>query len=144
MLVPKKVKHRKWQTMRKNPAKVGTASRGATISFGSFAIKAQAGARIRSNQIEAARKVLSRSTGKTGKIWIRIFPDMPYTQKAAEVPMGSGKGDPQGYCFQVKPGRIVFEVDGIADAEAKEALRKAGTKLPLKTRIVSRYAKENA
>ena len=109
MLTPKKVKYRKWQTMRKNPDKVGTASRGATISFGSFAIKAQEGKRIRSNQIEAARKVLSRSTGKTGKIWIRIFPDMPYTQKPAEVKLGKGKGDLAGYVAAVKPGTILFE-----------------------------------
>ena len=138
MLTPKKVKYRKWQTMRKNPSKVGTASRGATISFGSFAIKAQAGARIRSNQIEAARKVLSRATGKTGKIWIRIFPDMPYTQKPAEVKLGKGKGDLAGYVAAVKPGTILFEVDGVTEAIAREALRKAGTKLPLKTKIIAR------
>ena len=124
--------------MRKNPSKVGTASRGATISFGSFAIKAQAGARIRSNQIEAARKVLSRATGKTGKIWIRIFPDMPYTQKPAEVKLGKGKGDLAGYVAAVKPGTILFEVDGVTEAIAREALRKAGTKLPLKTKIIAR------
>lgn len=138
MLIPKKVKYRKWQTMRENPSKVGTASRGATISFGSFAIKAVEGARIKSNQIEAARKVLSRSTGKTGKIWIRIFPDMPYTQKPAEVKLGKGKGDLAGYVAPVKPGRILFEIDGVAEAVAKEALRKAGTKLPLKTKIIAR------
>lgn len=138
MLIPKKVKYRKWQTMRENPSKVGTASRGATISFGSFAIKAIEGARIKSNQIEAARKVLSRSTGKTGKIWIRIFPDMPYTQKPAEVKLGKGKGDLAGYVAPVKPGRILFEIDGVTEAVAKEALRKAGTKLPLKTKIIAR------
>ena len=138
MLIPKKVKYRKWHTMRKNPAKVGTASRGATISFGSYAIKAVTGARILSNQIEAARKVLSRTTGKTGKIWIRIFPDMPFTKKPAEVKLGKGKGDLAGYCAPVKPGRILFEVDGVTEAVAKEALRKAGTKLPLKTKIIAR------
>ncbi|MFA7216458.1 MAG: 50S ribosomal protein L16 [Candidatus Paceibacterota bacterium] len=138
MLLPKKVKYRKWQTMRKNPAKVGVATRGASVSFGSFGLKATEGARIRSNQIEAARKVMSRATGKTGKIWIRIFPDMPYTQKPAEVKLGKGKGDLAGYVAAVKPGRVLFEVDGVTEAVAREALRKAGTKLPLKTKIVAR------
>ena len=138
MLLPKKVKYRKWHTMRRNPKAPRFDTRGTDVSFGSFGLKAIAGARVRSNQIEAARKVLSRSAGKGGKIWIRIFPDMPYTAKAAEVGMGKGKGDPQGYSFAVKPGRMLFEVDGIGEAEAKEALRKAGTKLPLKTKIVAR------
>jgi len=138
MLIPKKVKYRKWHTMRKNPSKVGVASRGITVAFGSFGLKATEGARIRSNQIEAARKVLSRATGKTGKIWIRIFPDMPYTQKPAEVKLGKGKGDLAGYHAPVKPGRILFEVDGVTEPIAREALRKAGTKLPLKTKIVAR------
>src|SRR3989338_5381581 len=138
MLLPKKVKYRKWHTMRRNPKAPRFDTRGTDVSFGSFGLKAIAGARVRSNQIEAARKVLSRSAGKAGKIWIRIFPDMPYTAKAAEVGMGKGKGDPQGYCFEVKPGRMLFEVDGIGEAEAKEALRKAGTKLPLKTKVVAR------
>ncbi len=138
MLLPKKVKYRKWHTMRRNPKAGGMETRGIEVSFGSFGLKALGRARVRSNQIEAARKVLSRSAGKGGKVWIRIFPDMPYTAKAAEVGMGKGKGDPQGYCFEVKPGRIVFEVDGIAEKEAREALRKAGTKLPLKTKVVAR------
>ncbi len=138
MLIPKKVKYRKWHTMRKNPAKVGVASRGATVAFGSFGIKATEGARIKSNQIEAARKVISRTVGKTGKVWIRIFPDMPYTQKPAEVKLGKGKGDLAGYVAPVKPGRVLFEVDGVAEAVAREALRKAGTKLPVKTKIVAR------
>lgn len=138
MLVPKKVKFRKWHTMRKNPTKVGVASRGANVSFGSFGLKATSPARIRSNQIEAARKVLSRSIGKTGKLWIRIFPDMPYTAKPAEVKLGKGKGDLQGYCAPIKPGRVLFEVDGIEETIAREALRKAGTKLPLKTKVVAR------
>lgn len=93
---------------------------------------------ITSNQIESGRKVISRSVGKTGRVWIRVFPDRPWTQKAAEVPMGKGKGEPQGFCFEVRPGRVLFEVDGIPDAGAKEALRKAGTKLPMTTRIISR------
>ena len=138
MLFPKKVKYRKWQTMRKNPKKVGVASRGVTVAFGSFGLKALGPARIRSNQIESARKVLSRSMGKTGRLWVRIFPDMPYTSKPAEVKLGKGKGDLQGYAAAVLAGRIIFEVDGTDEPTAKEALRKAGTKLPVKTRIVAR------
>src|SRR3989344_2380107 len=118
MLFPKKVKYRKWHTMRKNPKKVGVASRGETVAFGSFGLKALAPARSRSEQIEAARKVLSRSIGKTGRLWIRIFPDMPYTQKPAEVKLGKGKGDLAGYCTPVKPGRVIFEVDGVDETVA--------------------------
>ena len=138
MLFPKKVKYRKWQTMRKNPLKVGVASRGVTVAFGSHGLKALGSARIRSNQIEAARKVLSRSVGKAGRLWIRIFPDMPYTSKPAEVKLGKGKGDLQGYVAPVLAGRIIFEVDGLGEVAAREALRKAGTKLPVKTKIVAR------
>ena len=124
--------------MRKNPNKVGVASRGTKLSFGSFGLKSTSAFRIKSNQIESARKVLSRSLGKTGKIWIRIFPDMPYTSKPAEVKLGKGKGDPQGYYVPVKPGRVIFEVDGAEEAVAREALRKAGTKLPVTSRVISR------
>lgn len=138
MLFPKKVKYRKWHTMRKNPLKVGPATRGITVAFGSYGLKAMDQARIKSNQIEAARKVLSRSIGKTGRLWIRIFPDMPYTSKPAEVKLGKGKGDLQGYVAPVRAGRVLFEVDGVDEAMAKEALRKAGTKLPVKTKIVAR------
>jgi len=138
MFFPKKVKYRKWHTMRKNPTKVGVASRGVEVSFGSYGLKALSAARIRSNQIESARKVLSRSIGKTGRLWVRIFPDMPYTAKPAEVKLGKGKGDLQGYVAPVLPGRIIFEVDGATEEVAREALRKAGTKLPLKTKIVAR------
>jgi large subunit ribosomal protein L16 len=138
MLLPKKVKYRKWQTMRKNSEKIGVSTRGTTISFGSHALKSTSAARVMSNQIEAARKALSRAVGKTGKIWIRIFPDMPLTKKPAEVKLGKGKGDLFGYCSPVKPGRIIFEVDGVTDAVAREALRKAGTKLPLKTKIIAK------
>jgi large subunit ribosomal protein L16 len=138
MLFPKKVKYRKWHTMRKNPLKVGVASRGVTVAFGSFGLKAMAPVRIRSNQIEAARKVLSRSIGKTGRLWIRIFPDMPFTKKPAEVKLGKGKGDLEGYVAPVLAGRVLFEVDGVDEATAREALRKAGTKLPLKTKVVAR------
>ena len=137
-LFPKKVKHRKWQTLRKNPNKVGVASRGTKVSFGSYGIKATQPGRITSNQIEASRKVLSRASGKTGKVWIRIFPDMPFTKKPAQVKLGKGKGDIQGYVGPVKPGRVLFEIDGVAEDVAREGLRKAGTKLPVKTRIVAR------
>ena len=124
--------------MRSNPLKVGVATRGLSVAFGSYGLKALGPARIRSNQIESARKVLSRSVGKTGRFWIRIFPDMPYTTKPAEVKLGKGKGDLAGYTAPVLPGRIIFEVDGVDEAGAREALRKAGTKLPVKTKIVAR------
>ncbi len=139
MLVPKKVKYRKWHVMRKNPLKVGAATRGTTVSFGSHGLKSTSAFRVTSNQIEAARKAISRSLGKTGRIWIRIFPDKPFTKKPAEVKMGKGKGDIEGYHVQVLPGQIVFEVDGAVDTVAVESLRKGGTKLPLKTKIVSRH-----
>jgi large subunit ribosomal protein L16 len=138
MLFPKKVKHRKWQTGRKNPKKEVVETRGITLAFGSYGLKALTGYRIQSNQIESARKILARTVSKVGKVWIRVFPDRPYTAKPAEVGMGKGKGDPQGYCFEVKPGRIIFEIDGVTEAVAKEALRKAGTKLPVKTKVISR------
>ncbi len=137
MLAPKKVKHRKWQTGRKNL--VGKVDiRGSKLSFGSFGLKATTNARVTSNQIEAARKACQRELTKLGRVWIRIFPDRPVTQKAANVGMGKGKGDLDHYSFEVLPGRIIFEVDGVPEAKAREALRKAGTKLPIKTRIVSR------
>ena len=142
MLIPKKVKFRKWQTGRTNPKKIGPDSRGTKLSFGSYGLKSESQARVTSNQLESARKVISRTLTKAGKLWIRVFPDRPYTAKAAEVGMGKGKGDPQGYCFEVLPGRIVFEVDGVEESVAREALRKAGTKLPVKTRVVSREARQ--
>jgi len=139
MLFPKKVKHRKWQTGRKSEAKRSTPdTRGITVSFGSFGLKATSQSRVRSNQIEAARRVISRTLGKTGKIWIRIFPDKPITKKAAEVPMGKGKGDLDHYVFEVKPGRILFEVEGVPEDLAKEAFRKACAKLPLQGKLVRR------
>lgn len=139
MLFPKKVKHRKWQTGRKSEAKRSTPdTRGITVSFGSFGLKATTQSRVRSNQIEAARRVISRTLGKTGKIWIRIFPDKPITKKAAEVPMGKGKGDPDHFVFEVKPGRIVFEIEGVSEELAKEAFRKATAKLPLQGKLVRR------
>lgn len=139
-LFPKKVKYRKRQNTRVNPNKVRQASRGVVLSFGQVGLKAETQARVRSNQIEAARKTIARQMAKKGKLWIRIFPDFPYTQKGAEVPMGKGKGDLQGYQVEVLPGRILFEIDGLDLATAKEALRKAGAKLPLKTKVVTRNA----
>ena len=138
MLFPKKVKFRKWQTGRKNPKKITPDTRGIELSFGSHGLKSLSHARITSNQIEAARKTISRSIKKVGKIWIRIFPDRPFTKKPAEVKMGKGKGSPEGYCVEVLPGRILFEIDGLSDSQAREVLRKAGSKLPVKTKIVSR------
>ena len=139
MLLTKKVKHRKWQKTRMGEKKMNRPeTRGITISFGSFGLKADGQSRVESKQLESARKVLSRTLGKTGKLWIRVFPDRPITAKPPEVGMGKGKGDPKGYCFEVRPGRVIFEVDGVVEAVAREALRKAGTKLPMKTRIVAR------
>src|SRR5574343_1156367 len=140
MLLPKKVKFRKWQTSRKSASKMqsGKETRGLTVAFGSYGLKATTAGRIKSNQLESARKAATRAATKAGRIWIRIFPDRPFTAKPAEVGMGKGKGDPQGYCVEVFPGRVLFEVDGIPEALAKEALRKAGTKLPVKTRVVAR------
>ncbi len=142
MLIPKKVKFRKWQTQRSNPKSRTADTRGIKIAFGSYALKSESQARVKSKQIESARKVISRTLTKTGKYWVRIFPDRPFTAKAAEVGMGKGKGDPQGYCFDVLPGRIIFEVDGAEEKVAHEALRKAGSKLPIKTRIISREHKQ--
>jgi len=139
MLFPKKVKHRKWQTGRQSIAKRNTPdTRGITVAFGSYGLKATTASRVRSNQIEAARRVISRTLGKTGKIWIRIFPDKPVTQKPAEVSMGKGKGDPNHFVFEVHPGRILFEVEGVSEDLAREAFRKAVAKLPLKGKLVRR------
>ncbi len=142
MLIPKKVKFRKWQTGRSNPKARGADTRGIKLAFGSYGLKSESQARVKSTQIESARKVISRTLTKSGKYWVRIFPDRPYTAKAAEVGMGKGKGDPQGYCFDVFPGRIIFEVDGAEEKVAHEALRKAGSKLPVKTKIVNRVRKQ--
>lgn len=139
MLFPKKVKHRKWQVGRKGEEKLNRPdTRGLTVAFGSYGLKATTPSRVKSNQIEAARRVISRTLGKTGKIWIRIFPDKPITQKAAEVGMGKGKGDPDHFVFEVAPGRVLFEVDGVTEEVAREAMRKATAKLPLKGRFVTR------
>ncbi len=138
MLFPKKTKHRKWHSNRWNPRFTHTETRGTTLTYGSYGLKAETASRITSNQIEAARRVISRTIGKTGRIFIRIFPDRPYTQKGAETPMGKGKGDPKGFVCEVLPGRIIFEVDGVAPELAKEAIRKAGTKLAVNCRFVTR------
>ncbi|MEK7535564.1 MAG: 50S ribosomal protein L16 [Patescibacteria group bacterium] len=138
MLVPKKVKYRKWHTMRRNPKRVGLDSRGTELSFGSFGLQALSAGRIKSNQLEASRKAMSRVIKKTGKIWIRVFPDMPYTAKPAEVKLGKGKGDVQGYVVPVRAGRVLFEVEGLTELESRDVLRKAGSKLPVKTKIIVR------
>src|SRR5487761_2718078 len=129
MLTPKKVKFRKWHTMRHNSKKVKVATRGITVAFGSHGLKATTPARVRSNQLESARKVIVRSMGKTGKLWLRVFPDKPFTQKPPEVKLGKGKGDPVGYEVEVLPGRILFEIDGVSDSNAASALVKAAKKL---------------
>lgn len=138
MLFPKKVKYRKWQTKRQNPKKVGVASRGTTIAFGSFGLKSMSAHRVTSNQIEAGRRVIRRALGKSGNLWTRVFPDRPYTAKPAEVGMGKGKGDPKGFVVAVLPGQVLFEVDGVPEVLAREVLRKGGAKMPLKTKIIAR------
>ncbi len=138
MLFPKKVKYRRWQTMRKNPSKITADTRGLTVAFGSHGLKSLGNARVTSNQIEAGRKACKRHLGKIGKVYIRIFPDRPVTRKAAEVGMGKGKGNLDHYCFDVLPGRVIYEVAGVSEEVAKEALRKAGTKMPLNTKVVER------
>ena len=139
MLAPKKTKYRKWQVGRRQGGRrVKPETRGITVAFGAFGLKATTQARVTSNQIEAARRALTRAAGKTAKVWVRVFPDRPFTKKPAEVRMGSGKGDPQGFVFDVRPGRVLFEVDGAPEAMAREALRKAGTKLPVKVKVIAR------
>jgi len=138
MLLPKKVKYRKQHRGRDSIQYRHRATRGFTVAFGAFGLKAAENGRIRSNQIEAARRTISRAMGKNGRIWIRIFPARPYTQKAAEVGMGKGKGDVEAYEAPVLPGTVLFEIDGVDEGIAREALRKAGAKLPIKTRFVIR------
>ncbi|MBN2093812.1 MAG: 50S ribosomal protein L16 [Candidatus Zambryskibacteria bacterium] len=138
MLFPKKVKYRKWHIMRKNPNKISPATRGIEISFGSHGLKAISAGRVTSNQIEAARKIISRNLGKTGRVWVRIFPDMPFTKKPAEVKMGKGKGDIEGYQVRILPGQVLFEAESTSEIIARESLRKGGCKMPVKTKIVTR------
>ncbi|MBI3638221.1 50S ribosomal protein L16 [Candidatus Wolfebacteria bacterium] len=136
MLIPKKVKHRKWFKGRSLARKKET--RGITLAFGSFGLQALTSCWINSRQIEAARKSITHFTKRSGKIWIRIFPDKPVTKRPPEVTMGGGKGAVDHYVFPVKPGRVLFEIDGVSKEMAKEALRRAGHKLPVKTRVISK------
>ena len=132
MLMPKRVKFRRVQRGRLK----GKASRGTEISNGSYALVALEPSWITSNQIEAARIAMTRYIRRGGKVWIKIFPDKPITEKPAETRMGSGKGSPEYWVAVVKPGRILFEMDGVAEDVAKEAMRLAGHKLPIKTKFV--------
>ena len=132
--MPKKAKHRKWQ---KGVSK-GVAGRSTNLAFGSYGLKSLETKYITSRQIEAARRAIIRYLRKGGKLWIRIFPDKPVTTKGAEVPMGGGKGSVEYYVFPIKPGRIIFELEGIPEKQAREAFRKATDKLPVKTKFVKR------
>ncbi len=134
MLVPKKVKHRKWQRGRAPSRKIET--RGLKLSYGSFGLKAMTGGPVNSRQIEAARRAISNHIQREGRVWIRIFPDKPVTRHPAEVTMGGGKGNVEYYVFPVRPGRMLFEMDGVTETLAREALRLAGFKLPVRTKIV--------
>ncbi|MFN8670671.1 MAG: 50S ribosomal protein L16 [Candidatus Sericytochromatia bacterium] len=134
MLMPKKTKFRKQQRGRMS----GTETRGTTIAFGDFGMQALEPAWITSRQIEAARRTMTRYTRRGGKIFIKIFPDKPVTAKPAETRMGSGKGSPEYWVAVVKPGRILFEIKGIAEEQAKEAIRLASAKLPIKTKFVTK------
>ncbi len=131
--MPKRVKHRKVMRGRMN----GTAQNGAKVSFGEYGLKAVESAKITSRQIESARVAITRKVKRGGKLWIRIFPDFPFTKKAAETRMGKGKGNPEGFVARVLPGRILFEIAGVDEELAREALKSASNKLPLKTRIVA-------
>ncbi len=134
MLMPKRVKHRKIQ---RGTVK-GKAHRGSSIAYGEYAIQAAGSAWITSQQIEAARVAMTRSIRRGGKVWVRIFPDKPITAKPAETRMGSGKGAPEYWVAVVKPGRILFELSGVPEATAREALRLASHKLPIKTKFLKR------
>ena len=134
MLMPKRVKYRRVQRGRMK----GKALRGNTVTNGSFGLVALEPAWITSNQIEAARIAMTRDIKRGGKVWIKIFPDKPITEKPAETRMGSGKGSPEYWVAVVKPGRVLFEMDGISEEVAKEAMRLAGHKLPIKTKFVAK------
>ena len=138
MMQPKKTKFRKAHKGRIH----GTATSGATLSFGQFGLKAMEPDRVTARQIEAARRALTRHMKRAGRVWIRVFPDVPVSKKPAEVRMGSGKGAPEFWAARVKPGRILFELDGVPVIVAKEALALAAAKLPIKTRFVSRVTAE--
>jgi large subunit ribosomal protein L16 len=134
MLMPKKIRHRKQQRGRMS----GTAKGGTRVSFGDYGIQALEPGWITNRQIEAARIAMTRYIKRGGKVWINIFPDKPVTQKPAETRMGSGKGNPEGWVAVVKPGRVMFELAGVPEPLAREALRLAGHKLPVKTKFVMR------
>lgn len=136
MLYPKKVKHRKWQRGRRRKRTV--EMRGTELAFGSFGLKAQEAKWLTARQIEAARRAIIRYLRKGGKFWIRIFPDKPVTKKGTEVPMGGGKGSVDHYVFPVKPGRIIFELEGIKEETAREAFQRASDKLSIKTKFIKR------
>lgn len=134
ILMPKKVKHRKWQKGRSK----GIERRATTLSFGSYGLKSLETCWISARQIEAARRAILRYLKKGGKLWIRIFPQKPITRKGTEVPMGGGKGEVEFYAFPIKPGRIIFELEGIKEEVAREALKKAADKLPVKTKFIKK------
>ena len=134
LMQPRKVKHRKWQ---KRP-KGGIETRGTTLAFGSFGLKALEPSWITARQLEAARKAITRYIQRGGKVLIRIFPDKPVTKKPPEVTLGGGKGAVSHYVFPVRPGRVMFEMDGVTEEQAREALRLAAHKLPVKTRFVKK------
>lgn len=132
--MPKKVKHRKWRKGRTR----GIDTRGTEVSFGAFGLKSLDTKWITARQLEAARRAVLRYLKKGGKLWVRIFPHKPVTQKGAETPMGGGKGSVDHYVFPIRPGRIIFELDGIKEEIAREAFRKAADKLPIRTKFIIR------
>ena len=134
MLLPKRVKHRRVHRGRMT----GAATRGNKVTYGDFGLVALEPAWIKANQIEAARIAMTRYIKRGGQVWIKIFPDKPITEKPAETRMGSGKGSPEYWVAVVKPGRVLFEIKGVPEADAREALRLAQHKLPLKTKIIAR------
>lgn len=134
MLAPKRVKYRKMQKGRMR----GRATRGNRVSFGEYGLQAQEASWITNRQIEAARVAMTRHIKRGGKVWIRIFPDKPITRKPAETRMGKGKGNPEGWVAVVKPGRIMFELEGVSESVAQRAMELAAAKLPIKTRFVVR------
>jgi large subunit ribosomal protein L16 len=136
MLIPRRAKYRK----QHHPKRSGAAKGGTTVAFGEWGIQALTPAYVTNRQIEAARIAMTRHIKRGGKVWINIFPDKPVTQKPAETRMGSGKGSPEHWVAVVKPGRVMFELAGVPEPLAREALRLAGSKLPVKTRIVKREA----
>ena len=134
MLQPTRTKYRKAHKGRIH----GKATRAATLNYGAFGLKALTPERVQSKQIEAARVALTRFMKRSGKVWLRIFPNIPVSKKPTEVRMGKGKGSPEFWVCRVKPGRIIFEVDGVSEEVAREALYKASAKLPLKTKFIKR------